>query len=165
MATPNSPKGNARINAAKRKIFFNHLSQTANVSASARLAGLSSGAIYDERLRSSEFKANWFEALAEGYARLEADLLAEALQKASSKTSEGTIKSRAQKHRLGLSLLGIHRANAKNAAPSNTRVGKADLRAMKAKLILQLTQMRERAGIPLEGGRPKYPKPLPGKSA
>jgi hypothetical protein len=151
MATPNSPKDNARLNAAKRKIFFSHLSQTANVSASARLAELNSGAIYSERLRSREFRAKWSEALAEGYARLEADLLAEALQAANGKTSDGTIKARAQKHRLAIALLGIHRASVKGGTPSNAYVEKTDLRTIKAKLILELTQMRGRAGIPLDG--------------
>ena len=142
---------NTRLNAVKRKIFLGHLAQTANVSASARLANLNSSAIYAERLRSPEFRAKWAEALAEGYARLEADLLAEALQAANGRTSDGTMKARAQKHRLGIALLGVHRASVKGSVAQSLRVEKIDLRAIKAKLILQLTQMRERAGIPLEG--------------
>lgn len=142
---------NTRLNTAKRKIFLVQLAQTANVSASARLAGLNSSAIYAERLSSPDFRAKWSEALAEGYARLEADLLAEALQAANGRTSEGTIKARAQKHRLGISLLGVHRASVKGAVTHSARVEKIDLRAIKAKLILQLTQMRDRAGIPLDG--------------
>ena len=141
-----------RLNAAKRKLFFAHLSETANVSASARVAGISSSTVYAERRRSTEFKSAWSEALTEGYARLEADLLAEALQTANGQITDGTLKARAQKHRLGISLLGVHRANAKHPADTMMRRPTNDLGVLKAQLILKLTQMRERASISLEGG-------------
>ena len=157
MAKPVPRKENARLNAATRKLFLGHLAQTANVAASARVAGINSNAVYDERLRSAEFRGQWSGALAEGYARLEAHLLAEALQAADGKIADGTLKARAQKHRLRLSLLGLHRASVKGGATCAPTPAKADLRAIKAKLILQLTQMRERAGIPLNGLCPHHP--------
>ena len=141
-----------RLNAAKRKLFFAHLSETANVAASARIAGISSSTVYAERRRSAPFKVAWFEGLTEGYARLEADLLAEALQTANGRTSDGTLKARAQKHRLGISLLGVHRANAKHPVDTMMRRPISDLEVLKAQLILKLTRMRERASISLEGG-------------
>ena len=142
----------ARLNAARRKQFFAKLSETANVAASARAAGISSSAVYAERRRSVPFRAAWQDALTEGYARLEADLLAEALQAASGTTSDATLKARAQKHRLAISLLNVHRASAKNAVEAPPRGVGTDLGVLKAQLILKLTQMRERAGISLGGG-------------
>ncbi len=148
---PVPKKIDKRLNAAKRKLFFAHLSETANVSASARVAGISSSTVYAERRRSAEFKAAWSEALTEGYARLEADLLAEALQAVNGQITDGTLKARAQKHRLGISLLGVHRANAKHPADTMMRHPTNDLGVLKAQLILKLTQMRERASISLAG--------------
>ena len=141
-----------RLNAAKRKLFFAHLSETANVSASARVAGISSSTVYAERRRSPQFKAAWSEALTEGYARLEADLLADALQTANGQTTDGTLKARAQKHRLGISLLGVHRANPKSPIEGLPHRSITDFGVLKAQLILKLTQMRERASISLGGG-------------
>lgn len=152
MAKAKQPvKDNARLNAAQRKQFLGALSETANVSASARTAGITGGSVYAERRRSHGFRAYWSEALGEGYARLEADLLAEALQAASGTTSDGTLKARAQKHRLRLSLLNVHRANVKNSPVAPAQRSTADLGVLKAQLILKLTQMRERAGISLKG--------------
>jgi hypothetical protein len=142
----------ARLNAATRKQFLAHLSETSNVSASARFAGISGRAVYAERRRSPAFRGEWAQALIEGYARLETELLAEALQAANGKTSDATLKARAQKQRLGVSLLNWHKGSAK-AAPTATAttISKEDLPLLKAQLILKLTHMRERAGVPLEG--------------
>ena len=146
-----SKKQGARLNAATRKEFLSALFETANVSRSARVASISSSAVYAERRRSPAFRAEWSAALAEGYARLESDMLAEALQAADGKISDGMLKARAQKHRLRLGLLTVHRANAKAVVEMPARRSTADLGVLKAQLILQLTQMRERAGISLEG--------------
>lgn len=136
----------ARLNARTRRIFLDHLAGTANVSGSARLAGVSGGAMYSQRRRSAEFRAEWALALAEGYARLETNLLAEALQSANGNTADGTLKARAQKHRLAISLLRAHGAAVKGgASQSAPTTPKQDLRTMKAALILKLTQMRDRA--------------------
>ncbi len=152
MAKAPTPKRNGtRLNAAKRKLFFASLSENANVSASARLAGISSNAVYAERRRSAAFRAAWSEALAEGYARLEADLLAEALRPASGKTSDATLRARAQKLRLGTTLFSAHRASVKAYADTPRATNIVDLGVLKAQLILKLTQMRERAGISLDG--------------
>ena len=91
-----------KLNAARRKIFLAHLAETSNVAASARLAGISSAAIYAERRRSEAFRRDWSDALAEGYARLDADMLAEALQAPCANISDEMLKARAQKHRLRL---------------------------------------------------------------
>ncbi len=154
MAKEPTPKQNdARLKAAKRKLFFGSLSETANIAASARLAGISSNAVYAERRRSTAFRDAWSEALAEGYARLEADLLAEALCSVRAKTSDITLKAQAQKQRLGTILLSAHRASVKAYAETPRTTAIVDLGVLKAQLILKLTQMRDRAGISLDGVR------------
>src|SRR3546814_21109451 len=59
--------------------------------------------------------ARWHEELCEGFARLEAELLSEALIAPTGNIKDATLKSRAQKYRLGLSLLAAHRAAVRGA--------------------------------------------------
>jgi hypothetical protein len=140
-----------RLNATTRARFLDHLAETANVSVSAKVAGINSSAVYGERRRSADFRRLWARALAEGYARLEADLLAEALQAARGKTAETTLKARAQKHRLGIALLNAHRTAVRGEIIHDVSSQAAsDLPTLKAQLILKLTQMRDRAGLPLD---------------
>lgn len=128
----------------KRRIFLAHLAQTSNVAASARKAKVSSGAVYRERIRSAAFRDRWRVALAEGYARLEAELLAEALRPASGRASDRTLRSRAMKLRVGMGLLSAHRASVRGEAPPapSARPGK------KAKDVLRerFALMRRRTG-------------------
>ncbi|OYY70135.1 MAG: hypothetical protein B7Y44_03965 [Sphingomonadales bacterium 28-55-16] len=146
MAINKTPVPDARLNVKIRARFLDHLAQTANVSASARVAGVGSSAVYAERRRSPAFRDAWALALAEGYARLETDLLAEALQMANGRTADGTLKARAQKHRLAIALLNAHRAAVKGGALVAAPLPpKQDLATVKAQLILKLTQMRQRA--------------------
>jgi hypothetical protein len=150
MGKAKASSGGNRFNAGTRKSFLGHLARTANVSASARVVGISSDAVYAARRRLPEFRAEWSEALAEGYVRLETELLAEALQRASSKTPDTLLKAKAQKQRLQLGLLNAHRGSAKgNGKPASVARQPTDLPTLKAQLILRLTQMRERAGLPL----------------
>lgn len=140
-----------RFTAANRRLFLDHLAHSANVAASERHAGMAPRSAYFERRRSAAFSAQWAEALAEGYARLEADMLADALLAPSAKTSEPMLKARMQKNRMGINLLNWHRASVKAAAPMVPRLTNGDLPALKLQLNLTLNRMRERAGIPLEG--------------
>lgn len=104
------------LSKAQRASFLAHLAETANVAASARAAGVSSARIYRERARTDAFRKAWHRALCEGYARLEADLLAEALRPAHGNLKDVTLKSRQMKIRLGMTLLSLHRASVRGAA-------------------------------------------------
>lgn len=151
MAKPKaSPSGNNRFNATTRKCFLDHLARTANVAASARAAGISGDTVYSAHRRLPDFRAEWKEALAEGYVRLETNMLADALKRPSSKTPDGLLKARAQQQRLQLGLLNAHRGSVKGNAPAAPARIAIDLPTLKAQLILKLTQMRERAGLPLD---------------
>lgn len=104
-----------RPGAAQMTQFLEALAESSNVAASARAAGVSGDAMYRERRRNAGFAARWHEALCEGFARLEAELLSEALVAPSGNVKEATLKSRAQKYRLGLALLAAHRAAVRGA--------------------------------------------------
>jgi hypothetical protein len=59
MAINKTPVPDARLNVRIRSLFLDHLAQTANVSASARAAGVGSSAVYAERRRSPAFRDAW----------------------------------------------------------------------------------------------------------
>ena len=63
---------------ARQEAFLEHLAATCNVTASAAAADICVGSVYRERMRNPEFRAAWGQALEQGYARLEAALLARA---------------------------------------------------------------------------------------
>jgi hypothetical protein len=65
---------------ARRAGFFAMLSATCNVRASAAAMGMTDCGAYDVRRRDPVFAAQWQEALAEGYGRLEQALMALALE-------------------------------------------------------------------------------------
>lgn len=148
-----------RLNAAMRKVFLAHLSETANVSASARAIGVGTSSIYAERRRSAVFRTAWSAALQEGYARLEADMLHDALTSPSAKTSDATLKARTQKDRLRLALLAMHRTSVK--AATNTSLPNVHEAAAptKAHFIAKLFKMR---GLP-DKGQPPLPSITPAR--
>lgn len=63
---------------ARRETFLEHLAATCNVTASAAVAEVSFSAVYRCRMRDAEFRAAWQAAIEQGYARLEAALIARA---------------------------------------------------------------------------------------
>ena len=136
---------NGRFNAAKRASFLAHLAESANVTKSARIAGVATSAVYAERRKSEQFRRDWMAALSEGYALLEAQLLEEALKVATGNVKDSTLKARAQKHRLALSLLAAHRASVKGSAAERHDMPKPDDdAAMRAELLAKLNLMRAR---------------------
>ena len=62
MAKHQKPASDARLNAKIRRQFLDHLAATANVSASARtagVAGVAGSAVYAERRRPAAFRGDW----------------------------------------------------------------------------------------------------------
>lgn len=147
--TATDDSGNPRPDRRQKDIFLEALAESSNVAASARAAGVSANAMYRERRRNTGFAARWHEALCEGFARLEAELLSEALIAPTGNVKEATLKSRAQKYRLGLSLLAAHRAAVRGAMlPA---AGAAPKGNAKARLLAKLTAMRAQVAAE-EGG-------------
>ncbi len=131
-----------RMKASARKAFLNHLAETSNVAASARKVDISKASIYAERRRLPEFRAAWGLALAEGYARLEAEMLYEALKPASAKTSDAMLKAKAQKQRLQITLLQMHRASVKAAPPALVPAPASEAGSLKLQLLTRIRKMR-----------------------
>lgn len=126
---------------AARATFLGKLAETANVAASARDAGMPVSSVYALRLRSPGFRLEWAEALAEGYARLEASLLEAALKRARGIVDADELKREAARHRLGLSLLAQHRPTVKGMIPSSRVV---DGRRLKAQIMDRIALMHQR---------------------
>jgi hypothetical protein len=124
--------------------FFAHMAATCNVSASCKIAGLDSWHVYIERRRSASFREKWLDAIAAGYARLEAEMVSDALIKPSGKVSPTMQKSRDQKDRIRLSLLAMHRGSARGTPPVESREGTARSR-MRAKLATM--RQRQKAQV------------------
>ena len=121
-----------------RESFLTRLAETSNVAASARAAKMPVGSVYALRRKSPEFCAAWAQALAEGYARLEASLLEAALKKVSGAVDVDELKRQAQAHRL--SLLAQHRPSVKGLVPP----AMVDLRKLKQILIARVGEMHNR---------------------
>ena len=133
------------MGAAQRATFLAELARTANVRAAAKAAGVATPVIYRLRASDERFRTRWHAALCEGYARLEAMLLEEALTRASATTSEGMLKARAQKHRLQLSLLAAHRASVRGERAGAGPTPRGDSAGAKAALLEKLDIMAARA--------------------
>jgi hypothetical protein len=132
-----------RPSAAQMTQFLEALAESSNVAASARAAGMPGNAMYRERRRNAGFAARWHEALCEGFARLEAELLSEALVAPSGNVKDATLKSRAQKYRLGLALLAAHRAAVRGAKLPGGSGGGATQGSAKERLRAKLYAMQE----------------------
>lgn len=145
-ATPDARS--VRPGAAQMTQFLESLAESSNVAASARAAGVTGNAMYRERRRNDAFAARWHEALCEGFARLEAELLSEALVAPSGNVKDATLKSRAQKYRLGLALLAAHRAavrGAKLPGGGGTATQGSAKERLRAKLYAMQEQMEAEA--------------------
>ena len=137
-----------RLSADARDVFLAKLAATSNVTASAKQAGYSTSRFYAERDRYPSFLLQWKAALCEGYARLEAELLSEALRPVSGKMSDAALKTKQMRIRLGTTLLTLHRATVRGeqVAKSPTPVVSLDRRpaAVRARMEARLDQIRQR---------------------
>ena len=64
---------------ARKEKFLEHFAATCDVTASAAVAGVSESTVYNHRRSDPDFAAGWQEALEQGYARLEAEAVAQRL--------------------------------------------------------------------------------------
>ncbi len=144
MAFEKKAKGpEKKFGATAQRAFLSHLGQTANVTASAKFAGITTSPVYDLRRKSEEFRMRWYDALSEGYARLEANLLAEALAPASGNIKDSTFKLRQMKIRLGTGLLAAHRASVRGTAPTAPQRSR-DPKEVKIRLEARFAAMHKR---------------------
>lgn len=59
----------------RRQQFLNHFAASCNAAAAARAVGVSENCVYEWRKKDEQFRAGWFSALDQGYARLEAGIV------------------------------------------------------------------------------------------
>jgi hypothetical protein len=142
------PKAKPAIAADARARFLDMLAETANVSASAKHAEVSTFDVYQLRKTSKTFCDQWARALGEGYVRLEADLLAEALKPIANATADKTIKQKAEKTRIAMFLITAHRAAVRGEARVQAAPSAATKRptpaALRDAFTRQFATMRER---------------------
>jgi hypothetical protein len=72
--------GRKLFGAKRQNIFLEHLAASCNVAAAAAAAGVTVQCVYARRMRDAAFREAWGRALEQGYARLEAMLLEEAMR-------------------------------------------------------------------------------------
>lgn len=75
---------------AKERTFLAALAMHANVAKALRVARMSSTSLYRRRQAQPGFREAWDAALSEGYAALEAEMLARALDDKDAKMADGT---------------------------------------------------------------------------
>jgi hypothetical protein len=128
---------------AAQKKFLAHLAQTSNVAASAKAAGVTTTPVYALKNKSCVFRAKWLNALAEGYARLEACLLAEALSLPASNLKDSTLKQKQLKTRVGMGLLAAHKATVKGM-PQPATARSRNPKDVQQRLAARFATMRNR---------------------
>ena len=108
----------------RQEVFFRELAELCNVAAAARLAGFEDGEpAYKEKAKNPAFRARYEAAVAEGYLRLELEMLersrfGEDRPKDAGKSGE---RLRQVPTALALSLLRLHNGKVKGTAPTARR--------------------------------------------
>ena len=136
----------------RRKRFLDELAESCNVRRSAGEAGATQAAFYRLRQRDPEFAAAWEAALATGYARLEAELMAEALGEGGREDGRPPLD-----RDLAMSLLGRRDAAARAAGGPIHRRGARTrhipMAEVEAALRRQLDLLARRLGERAGGGQ------------
>lgn len=140
----------------RRAAFLAHLAVSSNVRASVRKAGMTKSSLYRLRDRDIDFRKQWEDALAEGYALLEMEMLHRARFGTSRETierdGEDVVQRRVVTREYGdgcaLRLLAQHRmaVNFQRAAAGMAAIGDDErtTAAGLAQLRVMLAEMRER---------------------
>ncbi len=108
----------------RREAFLSHFAANCNVVAAAAAAAVPITTLYDWRREDADFAAAWNDALAMGYAMLEARLVAHALAGVRGETLEsaGSGEVAPVSVDLALKLMGMHRHHAaRRASPSTMK--------------------------------------------
>jgi hypothetical protein len=99
------------------EVFLEELAATCNVTASAEKAGFSTVAIYRRRMHWPSFAAAWEQSLAQGFARLEVQLVELATDSLRVGEIAGDAPAPAMSVDQALNLLRLHRASVRGGAP------------------------------------------------
>lgn len=149
-------KRSAKKNAFKpamRAKFFDTLADTANVRMSAEAAGVAMCTVYRWRQRNLEFRTRWEEALAHGYAALEAGLLERARESVGEirpGRREGALVG-AMDAKLAMALLNL-RERSTQVAPGDGHKGRGDIDRVIERLEKALKRFAPETAKPDAGG-------------
>lgn len=147
-ADPAQPR-KERWNAQRTRIFLDHLAMTCNVNEALEMSGMSPSSLYRRRRECAEFRRGWDEALAEGYSRLEAELLNRAIngemQEVVNRNGE-VVAIRKFSNTLGLALIKLRaiRAAALDKYDGRSANGKSEEEQaldVKMKLLKRINQI------------------------
>lgn len=127
-----------RFDAKRQAVFLDWFAATCNVALAAEKAGVAPQTVFKHRMRDAAFAAAWQDAIAQGYARLEAELLHAATAAAGAEV-EGAPEAAPEPvtPAVKLGLLKEHRA--REARPRPVRaVGALDEAQLRAALVKRL---------------------------
>ncbi|MGH6786802.1 MAG: hypothetical protein ACREBO_08225 [Novosphingobium sp.] len=123
------------------KVFLAELAATSNVTAAAKKAKAPISTVYDARRNRPEFNRAWFQALCEGYAHLEMELL-HRLRTGEVKPAAGAKKGvRTFDNAIALRQLAAHKESVGRAKAVRSH---ADAEAIVQSINAKLEQMRQR---------------------
>ncbi len=141
---PPAPKTSAakkspeRWTVTKETAFLAALAGHANVTKALAVAGMSSTSLYVRRRKLPAFREAWDEALSEGYATLEAEMLARALDTKDVKMADGT-------------KMGLLAAHAKQVgqyrASRADKVAARDAAQLRAAIAKRLDRLAKQLGV------------------
>lgn len=98
--------------AARQRLFLEHLAETSNVTSACRKARIDKTAAYARKREDAEFRAAWLDALATGYEELEMEMLRRArfgVRKTLAKKGEAVSSVTEYSDAQGLRLLTAHK--------------------------------------------------------
>ena len=118
------PAQKLKWTAERQEIFFRELAELCNAAAAARKAGFQDGEpAYKEKEKNPAFRARYEAAVAEGYSRLELEMLERSRFGEDRPADAGRSGERLRQvpTALALSLLRLHNGKVKGTAPTNRR--------------------------------------------
>lgn len=121
--------------AARKAEFLCHFAATCNAKASALAAGVAQNTVYAHRRSDEQFRLAWEEALDQGYARLEAQLVREASEPIAVEADEAAAEAvmREIDARTALAILEAYRRN-RGARPGDILPRHSDAEVARARL-------------------------------
>lgn len=136
------------ITKRQERKFFAVLAQSCNVAMAAREAGIRPQRVYEKRKADAAFREAWGEAIAAGYEKLELVLLERALvgtEKITVDKSGGETRVREYPNNIALSLLKLHREDAREAqARKAQEMGPEEVQEVRERIIEKLERLAEK---------------------
>jgi hypothetical protein len=118
----------------RKDAFLSFFAATANADASARAAGISKSTVHEHRRKDPVFRAAWYEALEEGYARVEALSVRWAEQAFSVRANPSAAKTaRDMDPKVALAVLEAYRRN-RGARPGDVLPQRSDVEQVRARI-------------------------------